>query len=253
MAIIHPYSDSTKYATGGIWEPTAANFPGVPHFFKCDEAATTLTVSDSIGNVVLSGPTAFAKTDNYSIKITTGADRASAGTWTTFPTAGFGLFMVGKLGTGNVSIGGATNSDYITLTGSASNAVMVNTVNTGIYTGTNFTLTTAGTIYGRANVVSAFNTTSGQTTYEFTTTTTASALANTSTSATSSGGTAMTAGPAFGTGATTWNLAANIDVYGILIFKFAAIPSDLKAALAWMTYQWSIGNKWIYPGWKGKT
>jgi len=40
-------------------------------------------------------------------------------------------------------------------------------------------------------------------------------------------------------------------LYGIAFFKFTTIPADYKAAIAWMTAEWQLGNKVIYPGWKG--
>ena len=49
------------------------------------------------------------------------------------------------------------------------------------------------------------------------------------------------------------NLTASTVIYGVAIFQFSEIPSDVLTAVRWMNYQWRLGNKVVYPGWKGKT
>lgn len=244
--IIHPYTNSKNYqSTGATWSANSTNFPACKLFFPCNEAAATNTLTDTQQGASLACAT-LTKPDAFSITSATTTGQTSTGTNFNLDTP-FLLFAVAKGAFPNIRLG-------ISTAGYASLITATPTVDNGgaeTCRGTAFTLNTAGTIYGRANVITAFNSATGQTTYEFTTTSTASALANTPTDATNFATSALTTDGVFTFGASGWQQGTGTAIYGMAFFKFSAIPSNLKSALAWMTYQWSIGNKWIYPGWKG--
>lgn len=250
MSIIIPYSDSTKYSKGGIYAPNSTNFPCAKLFFQCNEAAGTNTLTDVIQGAVLTYA-GLTKPDSYSTVSSTTSAQTTSGTTIAIDSP-FVWFVVAKGTFPQHRLGStaASTSTYVSV--NSTNPVIADGVTAAEARGTNPTLNTVGTIYGRAMVLSAFNTATGQTTYEFTTTTTASALASTATDATSFGAIALT-NPMTGItfGASGWQQGTGTATYGMAFLKFSTIPSSLKAGLAWMTYQWSVGNKWIYPGWKG--
>ena len=249
--IIHPYTNSKNYqSTGATWSANSTNFPACKLFFPCNEIAASTTLVDTQQYATLAVASLTRTTNTFGIKTTSGA-KTTTGTSITLD-APFFLFAVCDGGGTypTITIGGASGGTQIALnTGGPS---ITDGTSGAVATGTIFTLNTASNIYGRANVLTAFNSSTGQTTYEFTTTSTASALANTATDVTSAGGVALT-NPlsSFNFGASGWNPSSTNGIYGIAFFKFATIPTNLKSGLAWMTYQWSIGNKWLYPAWKG--
>ena len=49
------------------------------------------------------------------------------------------------------------------------------------------------------------------------------------------------------------NVNTGVVCYGMAIFSFAKLPTDVLAAISWMSYHWRNGNKVIYPPWKNKT
>lgn len=247
MSVKIPYSDSSQYDTGGLYAPTSGNFPAAKLFFQCNEAAATNTLTDVIQGSVITYA-GLTKPDAYSVVSSTTTAQTTSGTAIAIDSP-FVYFVVAK-GAFPTHRLGITTGTYFNV--STTNPAILDGQSSAEARGTNFTLNTASTIYGRANVLSAFDSATGQTTYEFTTTTTASALADTATDATSFGTVAL-ANPMTNLqfGASGFQQGTGTATYGILFMKFTAIPSNLKAGLAWMTYQWSVGNKWIYPGWKG--
>lgn len=40
---------------------------------------------------------------------------------------------------------------------------------------------------------------------------------------------------------------ANMQVYGAAYFEFSSVPSDLDAAVRWMSAEWKRGNRFLYP------
>lgn len=47
---------------------------------------------------------------------------------------------------------------------------------------------------------------------------------------------------------------AGIALYGWAGFKFASgIPADVDTAMAWMAAEWSLGNRYLWPGWIEKS
>jgi hypothetical protein len=48
-------------------------------------------------------------------------------------------------------------------------------------------------------------------------------------------------------------LTNHTSIYGIAVFYFTAIPTDVKPAIQWMEANWRNGVKALYPGWRGKT
>lgn len=242
---IYPYSGLASF---GQIPVSAANFPCLKHFFPCSETSGT-TITDTIGGVT-STFTGLAVSGNGITS--TAINNTTSGTFTAFGTNPFIIFAVGKFGTGVIRIGTAVGVQA-TLTGAAGGAVLTDGVAINIIM-SDFALKTAATIYGRAIVVSAVNTAStGSRTYEANTSSTVTALTATPTDATNTGGGALTSMPAISTGSAGLAMPIGTALHGIAMFQFATMPAaaTLNAAFAWMTYQWSIGNKSIYPGFKG--
>jgi hypothetical protein len=248
MSLIRSWKDFSGHAAGGPWDATtadaiAANFPCVELFFPCNEAAASAVLTDIVQGATLSVASLTRTADGFGIKTTSGAKNTTGtdialdspfmyfvvGDGSAFPPSSFGAAT-------GVVINLATAAPFILGPASAYQA-----------TGTAFTLH-----YGRANVLSAFNTSTGQTTYQCNITDTSTALANTPTDATSAGGVALT-DPLDDLifGASGWNPAGTGGIYGIMFAKFTTIPTNILSILAWQTYQWANGNKWICPALKG--
>lgn len=243
--IIKPYSAFAKE------DFVSADFPAVKHFFQCDEAAGTNTLSDVVGDVVINFAGLTRSTDGFAVESTSTAAQVTSGTWSAPGTKPFVLFAVGAFSaaTNGVLFGSATGSN-ITLKGTA--PAVTNSTLGAVCSATAATLVTADTIYGRAMVISAYNTLTGQALYEFNTTNTATALTATPTDNTSIGSTALTEMAALTMGANAFQLqGTSSKLYGVCFMEFTTLPADLLAGLAWMAYQWSVGNKVIYPAWRG--
>lgn len=96
--IIHPYGCASDFAVGGPFEPTAANFPALAHLFKFQEASGSTTISDSIGNLVLSGGTV---TQNGTTATLSAAMSVIDSGAFTVPDAGKKIIVLGIVGVDN--------------------------------------------------------------------------------------------------------------------------------------------------------
>lgn len=233
----------------------AADFPAVKHFFPCDEVAATNTLSDVVGDVVINYAGLTRTGDGFGVESTSTSAQAVSGTWSTPGTKPFVLFVVGSwAATGNDMRVGASTGTNINLEGTAP-VIVVEDLGSGVgqYDGDPLELVTANTIYGRAMTVSAYNTATGQRTYEFDTSTIGTAETATPTDNTSTGTVALTTMPALTLGALGFTLQGTTSaLYGMVFMEFtSSLPADLLVGLAWMTAEFAAGNKVIYPAWKG--
>ena len=240
--ILHPYSDTTKFASGGIWEPTLANFPCLRNWWKAEEAQGAATLVDAIAGNNLTA-TISRTGDGFGVDFTSTISRLS-GTMGTISTP-FLFMAVGKFPTGtglflqDQTTGASMNLQ--TLGGAVSVA--------GTPLPSPLTVFTADTTTrGRALIVSAFSSATGFSQVEVDTSATKTATLDKDIS----GASAVTSIPMTTANDTLFSYPANATaLYGAAIFTFAAIPGNWQSAVAWMTNEWAAGRKVIYPGWKG--
>ncbi|MCR4319747.1 MAG: hypothetical protein NUV74_05350 [Candidatus Brocadiaceae bacterium] len=258
MSLILPFSDSSQYVTGGIYAPTAANFPACKHFWSCpqsdigkDFGSGTGGLTDLMGRahllkssgVALAAP---ASPDGFSVF----PNQANGGTTVqgtlSVPTGTQATLLVSVVETNATAgfiLGDYTLGNVVLMTAANNVGDSDTTAN-----GTAFTLVSAKV--GRATLVRTWNAlgaaTTGQAQFE----------SNLTSTITDLGDAATTGVPIFTAwGATDqWACAStNTKLYGVALFIFASIPSDafVKSLLAWITYQWANGNKWLPPQLKG--
>lgn len=250
MSLILPFSDSGQHSSGGIWYPDTTNFPALKHFFPCTEASGGTTITDTIGGATIACSSGtIATTTTNAVRMGSSSNLTTAGTWFNPNTSPFVAFIVYQgvgAGVTTVRMGTAAGNRF---NWNTTNPTVIDAGLGATATGTTYTLNTANTIYGRAMAIHAYNSATGQTTYECDTGSTITALASTATN----GAPALTSFGQLSSGAAGASWATAQATYGVAIFQFTANPSAalIKSALAWMTYQWSNGNKWIYPGFKG--
>lgn len=240
------YTPYSALVTPAQLAPTAANFPCLRAFFPCTETSGA-TLTDTIGGVTLACA-GLSNSNAFSVRTTTGTPQAMIGSLPAPGTTPFIVFAVGEFDTGNFRLGDST---LPTVRLTAASPTVQNSLGLESANGTAFALTTASTVYGRAMVISAYNTAStGQRTYEAPLTAVPTALTATPTDATNASVLPL---PSMGSMSTAWTMASGKNLYGIALFTFTVMPAaaSLQSAFAWMTKQWSIGNKAIYPAWKG--
>lgn len=256
---IRPLSNLTAadFAAGGTYEPTAANFPALKHFFPLNDATqayagTNLTISDAVGNIVIgqATPTTGTLTNNADGSLTSNNAMTTlvGGAWAVPNFKCIVLFFMGKATTANrgVVVGSVTaatnkgfrvhpnaatvpeivgNGEIVTATaqtsGDSTPAIYVQTFMPGIDNGIkgyNFNGTTYNAIAGSGNFTEA----------------------------------------SWTTGLTEIDAAVNMGclldgAYMAGVLHFTNEPSDIRAAMTWMYNQaiTSPYNKLIYPGWKG--
>lgn len=238
MANIKPYSSPSIPAA------TAANFPALKHFFKCDEAAGATSMTDSIGGVV--APTSvIAKPDAYSISpVTPGQNLASAATltagrWVSPGSKPVLMFAVGQFGAASqLAMGNVSQNNHLYLTGSIVGGQVQDNAGLSITA----TALTGGAVYGIGMYYDGTNLTSFECKADGTTAYSAKTPV------------AMTGWTSVGTISSLFSNTSVTSHYGFAVFHFTtALPGDIRSAVTWMTAQWKAGNKAIYPGWAGLT
>lgn len=247
--IISPYSDSSLFSSNGRWEPTAANFPRVKHFWNCEETSADSSLTDTINGVELTAASLARTSDTFGIT-TTLTSQETSGTYALDGTKPFAMMTVCHAATMGIRIGKLTTdqANIIIRDATSATAPLVDDGATS-RPGTDYTnLLAASTTYGRAIGIKTFNDAAGLLTFECDT---GSNLYPLAAAASTTIATFPNSGDTFETGAGGWSAGGTGNLYGIAIFEFDSWPDDFDDALAWMTYQWSIGNKWIYPGWRG--
>lgn len=250
MSIKIPYS---QIALGNLVPATASNFPALKHFWPCNQSEIGFGfLTDSIAGVKLNKSAGTIATpaspDGFSVypnQVVTGT--TITGTLTVPGNKNCILLAVGQFGTNGFGLGNPVGSvGAINVTQPQTAALMdgTNTLNNSV----NGAFTNSASIYGRALAV----TWSGNAqSFEATTTTTITTKTGTAISTATPG--TMAAGIAALDN--TWSCGSTVtNLYGaaFLVFNGALPPATFIASmLAWTTYQWSIGNKVIYPGLKG--
>lgn len=238
--IIKPYSLSTLYESGGVFAPTAANFPALKHFFPCNETAGSTTLTDSVGGVVatVTGLTNPATGAIGGGTISNNVALAS-GSWTAPGTKPTILFAVGQFGVGSkvMWMGDQATGPYFGLSGQVTSCTAAD----GSAHTIAGTALTGGAVYGIGMYM------------DWTNLTTFEAIADGSAAYSAKAPVAMTGWVSVSSGiASKMNMVSFTSCYGMAVFEFAtALPGDIRSAITWMTYQWKNGNKAIYPGWAG--
>lgn len=243
--IIRPYSDPALHGTGGSCEATAKNFPSLKHFWKCGQSDIgTTKLTDAMGIAHLSSATAIqtpAAPDGFSVFPSVANGSPVTGTLYAPGTHNCIFLAVGQFSTAGLIYGGMGAVGGISLTAAQTASVYdgTNTLNNSV----NGAFTSSSSIYGRAL---AIDWSTGVTSFEATTTSTITTKTQTAIGLLSGGVAAVNA---------SWNCSSTItNLYGGCFIAFAgALPPNtfIASMLAWLTYQWSVGNKYMYPGLKG--
>lgn len=241
--IIKPYSDIAAEAFN------ASDFPALKHFWDFEEEVTASAsiITDKVAGVILPVTSITAGGVSYTNKINSGILTPSSGTLVDFSTAGTStlIVVIGKLATAaGISFGGINMSTgpRASLYSSVTASTVVDAVPTTVVAPAALTLgATQGAIalgLETGGYVRAYNAS----------TTSLTAQTNDSVALVSA-----LAGSRYSIPQTIYNSTLNNNFGGILIFQFASstLPANVDDALAWMAYQFSVGVKAVYPGFKG--
>lgn len=250
--IIHPYSDTQAFAVGGKWEPIAAKFPNLAHFFKCNEPthASVITLVDSITGLTVTGSGSLTNNGDGSLTLGAAATAISVAAIASPATKNVVLLTVGKpsAASSNIRLGAVTSNATRGFT-NPSTGVAANAVGDG---GAAVVATSADTLAGTAGAnwqakatIVQWNSATGLRHVGYDNTT-------------GIWTTAATPGNTTGhTGITTINQEINIGQGSrpacIQVWYFTTLPSDndIKAACTW-TLANIIADptrKWAYPAW----
>ena len=250
--IITPYS---ALDTEAQVAPTRAKFPRVKNFWKHEEATGAAAIVDSIEGIGITAPVTRSA-DGFGLNTTSGVKTTTGTFLAPGATSALMFFAVSKHTTSTAAphIGIATTAQFMLADGAGPGVKYVD-IATSICGGADITKVTAGNIKGRAVAITFPPSTNTGYSYELDVTADDAPVvgAQFATNETSTGGISVTANTTMTTGASGANHGATIDTYGWAIFEFTSgtLPADIKAALYWMAKQWALGNKVIYPGWKG--
>jgi hypothetical protein len=252
----HPFNaDSPHFSSGGIWEPTAENFPALKHFFKCNEAsvAGAAVISDSIGSPVITVPTSLTNNGDGTIDFGAALTTLVSGSWES-PGAKKTLLLFAGLPAAsgsNLKIGSvaaAANFGF-QISGVPTTYPRVNDGTTQVIDTDNTSLNDAyclildwgtdgtGTTYGmKLSSIDHNN-------YSALSATTPASLA------------AITGLTFNATDNKLCSLGTSLNPAAIQIWHFDAVPSDYLDALLWTASMalTSPYNKLAYPGWRGRT
>jgi len=227
--------------------PLKKDFPSLQHFWPCTESNIDTALVDIIGDVT-TGLVTITNADG--IKMTT--QQATAGTpiskgvlkspgskVTVVMTVGDLNTVSGILAIGAAPVQGGTGS--LQILGISSKYQATDTVDVGA---------TVGSVFGSAPEAHAlvFFPAVSVTGYKIDSLNTFS-INGTPDTTNIPTLTDINQSTAFGNGTASSEI---VDLHGVAVFFFDAIPTDLELAMQWMKAQWLIGNKAIYPGWKDK-
>jgi hypothetical protein len=218
--------------------------PALKHFFRCTEGAgVNISLHDDVGGIVL-GPSTYTAPDAYSVGPTSNNDNKAfvSGAWVQPNSNKMLIMMVGDFVNG---VGGYFGLGY-SFTGIQELMLHANFVGSDVFDGTtrivgNACTAVAGTVVAVGMLVDF----SGNLTTFYTT---AAGAYTANAGAAMTGVTGISVLPNYSSqgGSTYIN-----KLYGIAVFHFTgAFPDDVAAAIAWMTANWKVGNKVVYPGWK---
>lgn len=260
--IIHAPDDVDAFSAGGIWAPTAANFPALKHFFKFNSAAAAVT--DAIAGVILNDAGLTVNVANADGTLTLGGTKnVITGAWETPNAKKIVVIHIAK----------PTSASQLTFVAGSSTSFTSNAT-TGFRTAgasaTGVGAVSDGTTYAATPTVAAgiagdgtaiqirvlaldlgtdgTGTTLGATSFNFDGTTWAAQTAVDISAITTIG--ALGAGGNVG--------GATLNPASLQVWYFTAMPSaaDIKAAALWtrgMITNSPSGTpmKVAYPGWAG--
>lgn len=228
---------SSKLATSPIAFP-----PCLKHFWQCNETSGT-TLTDAVNGVILNGMAAPTFGTGY---VNPGGTTTPTitGTLTNPLTKTCMLLAVGQFNGGLFRLGPSING-AIQLTQSGA-TLLADTSGTVCPT-TVTAYTNSASDMSRTIVVDAWNSATGMRQIECDTVATYTLKATNETNS-APGITTFSFGP---TTSSAWGCPNTVTrLYGVAFFVFTgAVPADVRAAIAWMTKEWALGNKAIYPGW----
>lgn len=227
---------------------TKANFPFLKHFWRCEETSGLL-LNDSAGtahiNLLSSTPPAFG-VGSYGGRFVKPNLASNTGTFSVLPEDVTGpaiIFAVINTSSAGLVIG--STGDVRAQLGATQPTLADADTTAGVDGGAYAAIATTPGM--RANIITAWNSLTGQITY-------VCGVSEDSAGATAAGSTSgigsLNYSAALAVNFTCNNTVSELYMFGIMEFV-SAIPADYLTALAWMTKQAAIGNKAIYPGWRG--
>lgn len=253
--IIHPISDMSLFDTGQKYAPTAANFPGLKHFFMCNEATGSVNMVDSIAGLTVKSNNDATVTNNADGTLTLGAikDIIVSGAVVSPGTKKTLLIWAGKPSSTipSITFGDVTDGTVRGYKSNATSGAPVVASNSGSLISGTAGLAGNGSQAQVRCLLMDWGTdgtggTFGVTAYDFDGTTwTARAAVSLATA----------------TGITTISQAitfqANARPAFIQIWHMTAVPGNIRNAVTWtyaMAMTSSLGyRKLAYPGWAGLT
>lgn len=235
VGIVETYAN-LNYSSGGEYEPTADNFPSCAHFFRCSETGAATSITDAITGQTVA-VTSFSNPTTGAIDCTVAAATLSGAGITSPGTKAVVALAVGNLALLGIVIGSAATA-HLTISGATIGSQVQG--DDGLKSAT---AVTGGAVYG-----TGFK-------YELDTPEVISFEMN------DAAGYVEKAAVTLGSTTTVTGLennfslsAGNTSLFGLALFYFDTLPTDIEQAVAWMTEQWRTqNNKVIYPGWKGLT
>lgn len=255
--IIHPISDMSLFSTGQKYAPTAANFPGLKHFFMCNEATAATSLTDSISGLTIDSGASDALTNNANGTVTLSAayTNIASGTLASPGTKKVLLVWAGSPAStqGNVIIGSIVDANQQGIRSTANGS---GTTTPALSYGSGSTITGTAGLAGTGSqmqvrcLVLDFGTdatggTFGMSPFDFDGTTWTARTA-TSIALASAGLPAINQAITIGSG----TKPAFIQVWHL-----TSVPENIRNAVTWMfamATTSSLGyRKLAYPGWAG--
>lgn len=247
--IIKPY---TTIATESF---VAADYPALAHFFPCTSTTASNALTDIIGGLVVNDASNTANTVNADNTVTLGAAKAviSSGTVTS-PGAKSVLVMMAGIpsATNNAArfgvVTNGTNKGFsLPATAAGAKYCDGSNITTGIFVGTDNDNTVGDAAKFETNAAIFIpGNADGVINYQYDTTGGTWAANHTTpiSMAASTGITTIEQAVSFG---------PSLRPAFIAVWYFTTPPTDIKAAILWMTEQARLGTKVPYPGWKGRS
>ena len=242
--IIRPYSDASLFAAGGPCELNATNFPFLVHAFTADGMSDDLlTLTDAIGDVVIASSTGFVEPAAGQFRAG-GVISKQSGDWGTLGTKDALVICTGSFSASTISpftIGDATNGPAIQVNGGAGYFAVFNATNYATFA----TLSGSYPLLAEATLVNNDSAGTGNGTC---TTYGCNAATSYNAAATVTLDIAQTWGQ-YGNSSTHVAITsgATSHLTGIYVCHFTTAPSDIAAAIAWMSQ--NPGK--MYPACKG--
>lgn len=246
--IIKPYSSIANETF------SASDYPALAHYFPCTSATAANAMTDIAGGLVINDGSNTANTINADYTVTLGTTKSviSSGAVASPGTKAVVIMMAGiPAATSNSCRFGVTTNGTnkgFTLPATAAGAKYCDGTNitTGAYVGTDNDNTVGdGAKFLTRGASFVPGSADGLINYDYDTTGGVWAANHTTPIAIGS------------TGITTIeqqvNFGPSLRPAFIAVWYFNSLPTDIKAALLWMSEKARLGVKAPYPGWKGKS